>query len=1136
MRRLLVLSILLCGFSISRAQNTISDNRRCQEITPNTIFTSQEVIAPESILLSDSLPGVEIRLLSAKSFMLVGEEQFDKISVCYRVLPKEIQKKFKLTNIGKYDSAAFFRPPDIEEPLFSKREELLDLGEINQGGQISRGITVGNTQDLFVNSSLNLNLEGKISDDLNIRASITDQQIPYQPEGNTQQLQDFDNVFIELYNDKFSVIGGDVVFKNKDSHFLKYFKNVQGGAIGLNMGKSTSGFGISSAKGQFASVTVPVSEGILGPYKVPSVNNDNYVIIIANSEKVYIDGRLMTRGYNNDYIIDYNQAEITFTSNVIITKYTRIRVDYEYSIRDFSRSIINFSHQQQIGKLNILASYYRESDNKNKPLFYDLSEDDKLLLESVGNKTDDAIVSSAQLTPFDPNRVLYEMIDTVDIDGKATTIFKHSTSQTDSLYSISFTDVGAGKGSYVITEYLAQGRIYNWVGEGLGSFAPFRQLAAPGKKEMVDIAARLTTGQFSEVYVESAFSDHDDNLYSNIDNETNQGYAIKTGIKIKDKPISGLGKYKLGAFADLEYLSNNFKAIDRFRRVEFDRDWSYNPADTVAAADLVISSGFAVRRDALNGVNYSISGRQKEGEVKGTQHNIQLNKSFGKLQLNGAAFLMNSVVDKQDASWKKLTTEVFLRTKIQPGYRFLLEQNLVRYLSDSIIASANYFTNHEFFIRNSPDNKNKFEISYAIREDNTPLAGELIQADRSENIRAKYSRQFENGHNINLVFNYRALDDLQSTSDEIESITGRVDWTGDIIRNVFRNELNYSISNARVPAREYVFVQVPTGEGTHTWRDDNMDGIKDLDEFYEAIYFDERNYIKLYVNTTNFLDAYENVFNYRATLKAPVAWRSKPGILGLLSKISNTSSWASHYRTTEDDLGARLIPFISEIDEDQVLSLREALRTTFFVNKANPKFGMSAGYAQFRKKHLYSNGFEARSDKEYNITMRWNLTRVYNLKLNTISAQRVNRSNYLQGRNYDIQEVKISPSFSWQPKPTIRLTTSYLAGVKQSSNSIELPSESVTNEVLGELKMGMAAKYLINITAKYSNLNYNGDELTPLGYEMLQGLRPGDNVSWSVGWQQKLINGLQLNFFYEGRKPNGLNVIHSGRASVSALF
>ena len=1122
----------------SRADLVIADNRRCKQVKPNQTISDTQIIAPESIIVSDkSITDYKIEIISSREFVFETSSTQESIEVCYRVLAEDIQRKFTISSVGKYDSAAFFRPTqNPNDPLISRREELFDLGEINQGGQISRGITVGNTQDLFVNSSLNLNLEGKISDDLSIRASITDQSLPYQPEGNTQQLQDFDNVFVELYNDKFSLAGGDIVLQNKETYFLRYLKNVQGGGLSVKTKSSITSFGLSAAKGQFASIEVPVSEGILGPYKVTSPNNVGSVIIIANSEKVFIDGKLMTRGYNNDYTIDYNQGEISFTSNVIINTYSRVRIDYEYAVLDFARSIISFSHTQKIGKVNLSATYYKESDNAEKPLFNELSEADKELLESVGNDVDKAVVPSAKLTEYSPDRILYYLKDTVGQSGALVKVYEHTNLEQDSLYSISFSDIGEGKGSYEIKEYLAQGRIYSWVGSGNGRYVPFKQLAAPNKKEMLDLTGSLQIGKHSQVYMESAFSNHDKNQFSYIDNELNKGFALKGGVIIKDKPISGFGEYNLQLRADVEYLDKNFNAIDRFRRVEFDRDWSYLSIDSVTAHDLVISSSIGLRKDAGNGFLYKFNSRNKEGQVVGNQQTLQLNKGFGKLQINADGFLMNSDLSENQASWKKVFSEIYFKGIIQPGYRYIFEQNLVSNFTDSIISSANYFAANEFYIRNDPSKNTKFEIAYSLRDDKTPQNGELTQSGKSENVRAKLSTTIKDNHNISMVLNYRVFDDLITQVDAVESVTGRIDWTGDIIKRVFRNELNYSVANARVPKREYVFVNVPTGEGTHTWRDDNLDGIKDLDEFYEAIHFDERNYIKLYVNTTEFVDAFENIFNYRATLNAPRSWRTKPGILHLLSKISNTTSWASHYRTSEDNLNARLIPFIADIDETQVLSLREALRTTFFINKTNPKFGVNVGYANFRKKFLYTNGFESRADEEVNLSIRWNMTRHYNFKLNSVSANKANRSDYLEGRNYDISDYKLGPSFSWQPKPTFRLTGSYIVGVKNSSNSIEKPSQSSLNEVLAEMKMGLVSKYMVNMNIKYSKVAYNGDELTPVGYEMLQGLRPGDNISWSLGWQQRLINGLQVNLYYEGRKPNGIEIIHSGRASVSALF
>src|SRR5690606_2971291 len=191
-------------------------------------------------------------------------------------------------------------------------------------GNLSRGISFGNSQNVFVNSSLNLQMEGQLTENLHIRASITDQNVPFQPEGNTQQVQDFDNVLLELYNEKMSLSAGDVVLHQRTSEFLRYQKNVQGllftsNYLMLDNWKASSQVGLSIAKGKFASTSLQTMEGVLGPYRIKGPQNERFVIIMANSEKVFLDGKLLKRGFNYDYTIDYNQGEITFTTHVLLT-------------------------------------------------------------------------------------------------------------------------------------------------------------------------------------------------------------------------------------------------------------------------------------------------------------------------------------------------------------------------------------------------------------------------------------------------------------------------------------------------------------------------------------------------------------------------------------------------------------------------------------------------------------------------------------------------------------------------------------------------------------------------------------------------------------------------------------------------
>jgi hypothetical protein len=51
----------------------------------------------------------------------------------------------------------------------------------------------------------------------------------------------------------------------------------------------------------------------------------------------------------------------------------------------------------------------------------------------------------------------------------------------------------------------------------------------------------------------------------------------------------------------------------------------------------------------------------------------------------------------------------------------------------------------------------------------------------------------------------------------------------------------------------------------------------------------------------------------------------------------------------------------------------------------------------------------------------------------------------------------------------------------------------------------------VNARLRLANIAYAGETNTPTGYEMLEALRPGRNLNWSLVWQQRLSNGLQLN-------------------------
>src|SRR5204862_146768 len=90
-----------------------------------------------------------------------------------------------------------------------------------------------------------------------------------------------------------------------------------------------------------------------------------------------------------------------------------------------------------------------------------------------------------------------------------------------------------------------------------------------------------------------------------------------------------------------------------------------------------------------------------------------------------------------------------------------------------------------------------------------------------------------------------------------------------------------------------------------------------------------------------------------------------------------------------------------------------------------------------------------------------------------------------------------------------------------------------------EVKVNKVSQRTINGNIKYIRIieNFKGTPLnSALGYEMMEALQPGNNYTWNVTWQERLSNGLQLSFAYEGRKSDLSNLVHIGRMQVSALF
>lgn len=1067
----------------------------------------------------------------------------DSVEICFRSVSEVIHRPVFNRDVNRYTAGALRERGTALSPI--KEEEIFSFGTVSTFGAITRGVTFGNRQNVFVNSALNLQMEGNLSEDLKVSAVITDQNIPYQPEGNTQQIRDFDNVFIKLYNDQFEVIAGDIVLQNpvKESYFLKYYKNVQGLAMKAHTSvgkdwKSTSQVSGALAKGQFTSAVIQPQEGVQGPYKLRGANGERFIIVMANSERVYLDGRLLERGFDRDYVIDYNLGEITFSSAVIITRFSRIRVDYEFANQFYTRTNLSATQQLSNEHLSLYFNYYQEKDNPSNTLAFDLNESDVLNLRAAGDNGGIASISGVDSTAYIENAVLYQKRDTVNAEGAQVSIFQQSTDPEVAVFRISFSEVGTGNGDYMLANTTSNGRIYEWVGTGAGSYAPIQVIPTPNQKRMFVSGLRAKIGAYEQVYQELAISTLDQNLYSPIDDADNSGFAWKGGVVSSGREISFLPSYPVNAELTYEFDSRYFTFIDRFRSADYDRDWGYDVfADTLKTRqDQIFSAQVGLRKNDRNGGQYGLTVRNRAQVVAGVQQEFNLGHRIGPMEVKSSNFLMTNQLTGYHSEWLRSSQQIQLVDWVlRPGYHFSLDHNTTTDVdTEEVLSTLMYFDAHDFFVESGDSLKTTFRADYIRRKDKLPVDGTLSPYTEAEEYRFTMNSKSLTNHQVGAQLNYRKVKEQIGDRDTDENILGRVSWLGHFAKRHITSNLTFATANIRELKREFVFLNVATGEGTHTWRDENEDGIQDINEFYEAINPDEKTYIKLFTPTDEYINAYQSTYIHTLDVKMPEGWRDESGILPVLSRVSFNTNLKYDFKTTSQDLMSRLDPFSVDLSDEKVVSARNLYRHTLFYNRNAPGFGLDVTRSGQSSKSLLSGGFEVREKQDWLAAYRIGFGSVVTLRGRGGLGETVNHSDFLESRNFSLGRRTIESEVVWQPLNTFRLITGY--GRRDKQRLEEGDENTQINEYKLEATWVRSGQGNLNASFTWLEIQFVGEINSYLGYELLEALQPGTNQKWNINWQQSLGKGLQLSLQYFGRKSAESAAVHTGSVQVTAYF
>ena len=378
-------------------------------------------------------------------------------------------------------------------------------------------------------------------------------------------------------------------------------------------------------------------EGNQGPYKLVGPDGELFVLIVSGSERVYVNGVLLKRGENEQYLIDYNAGEIKFNPTYGITANMRIRVEYQFTERNYTRFIGYSGGDYTSDTFDIGAYVYSENDAKNQPLQQSLSSEQVAILQEAGDNQDAMTAPSSVSDTYEDGKFLYKK--QLYINGEE--IFVFSNNPQDELFNVRFSLVGDNQGDYILSQGSAINKIFEYTpavnGVPQGNYAPIIRLNAPTKLQVGGVKASYRPGEHTTINFELAGSRKDLNLFSDLDNDDNQGYAAHLEFQqdIIKRPDSLLVK----AVGTFDFLNQNFKSIERLYNVEFNRDWNVtNPQGDRRFVTLGLNTSSKTFGQAY----YSFEQLQFSENYKGSRHQLSASSNYKNLTFTANSSYLNS--------------------------------------------------------------------------------------------------------------------------------------------------------------------------------------------------------------------------------------------------------------------------------------------------------------------------------------------------------------------------------------------------------------------------------------------------------------------------------------------------------------
>jgi len=1093
---------------------------------------------------------------------LLADSARHSLVIEYRYVPFSLKPEYSLfistpgpdTSVRKEFQRSITPGALIAEDVFGSG--------LQRSGSILRGLTVGSNRDLTLNSGFRLQLSGKVASGLDLTAALTDENVPIQPEGTTQALRELDKVFVQLRNPSFAATLGDFVYDISEQgggDFGRFSRKLQGASGTAKLENLLGGgsqlevsLAAASTRGKYMTNQFQGIEGNQGPYRLSGEDPSRRPIIIAGTEKVYVNGQLMTRGEANDYTIDYSTGEVFFSPRRMVTSATRISIDFQYTDRQFVRNLVGTS--VRFGALDnslvVSTTVTQEADDDQSPIEQALDDTLRGIIASSGSNRFLASISGTRFVGRDSitsaPRGQYILKDTI-LAGRRRPMLVYAPGDPLALYSSVFALVDRMPSDSLGYRKTAAGG-FTVAGLGEGEYLPLQFLPVPELRRMANGRAEYNPTSAITLSAEYAVSEQNLNRLAPGGSTVSQGaaYKFQAGFHPADIVIGGVNLGVLQLRLGHRFVDGRFVAMDRFNDVEFGRLWNI---ETAGAGDEKLdeaSLSYDPHQRVHLGGSYGLL--ERKGSVRSTKWTFDAaytdstaaHASIASEFLDTRDFLQggNSVWTRQRAN---LSYQIW---RFRPAFRIEAEDRQLRSVTGDSLRPGSFR-----FVEIAPGmallNADPFLVSAEIqfRTEDSSTHGTLRRAFRAVtqfyDFRLKEWNSLSSSASLSLRTMDLTDDFALPGSANTNTILVRSQTRFNPLKRMIDLDLLYEFARERSAPMKRVFIRVPRATGNYIYKGDtNNNGLPDESEFEQTRF--EGDYIAIYLPDDQLVPVSDVKLGARLRLTPNRLLSQSVGSLAkVFSALSTETVLRLEERGTDEDPANLYLLRLSRFQNDATtISGTRLFTQDVHLFEADPSFSLRLRFSEKQSLLRLVGNSERGFLRERSLRIRAQVLR--ELGNQTDIIDKIDRLSTLaqSPRQRNLASTELRTEFSYRPYSEWEVA--FGTSLSQISNQqrgdrmeANLNDQFVrlTYSVIsgGQLRSEIQREEAqAGVGATSSSAEYP--------YEFTAGRVIGKTYQWRLAFDYRISQYVQVSVGYDGRSEGSRAAVHTGRAEAKAFF